>query len=289
MKISVLGASGFLGQNLCRRLVAEGHQVIGYVLNPSKEDIGYECRSVSTLIDVLSNRDMGFDVTINVAARRSTKSSPLPDEQVREFTYEIPKRFILATASKNTLVINASTYIQNYQGVLGKTIDAYAFAKESLSNFLEAESEVYGFQTHDLFFFTIYGIGDRGNHLVPLLLDAAKTGSPLDLSPGFQLMNLLSVDDAVQNILECIPSKEAINYRKNFVWSDDYFSVRELAKTIELITGKNINCEWGAREYAGHEMMEVWPIPMQQLPGFLAQTTLEAGISKIWKSGYSNS
>jgi len=289
MRIAVLGASGFLGQNLCRRLVAEGHQVIGFVLNPNKQDIGYECRPVSTLVDASSARGTEFDVSINVAARRSTKSSPLSDDQVLKFTYEIPKRFILSTASKNTLVINASTYIQNYQGVLGKTIDAYAFAKESLSNFLEAESEVYGFRTHDLFFFTIYGIGDRTSHLVPLLLDASKTSSPLDLSPGLQLMNLLDVDDAVQNILECMLSWETINYRKNFVWSEDYFSVRELVKTIESITGKTINCEWGAREYTGHEMMEVWPIPMQQLPGFLAPTTLEAGIRKIWSPGYNNS
>jgi len=289
MRIAVLGASGFLGQNLCRRLVVEGHQVIGFVLNPNKQNTGYECRSVSSLIDASSNPRTEFDVSINVAARRSTKSSPLSDYQVCEFTYEIPKRFILATASKNTLVINASTYIQNYQGVLGKTIDAYAFAKESLSKFLEAESEVYGFRTHDLFFFTIYGMGDRNSHLVPLLLDASKTGSPLDLSPGLQLMNLLYVDDAVQNILECMPSRETINYRKNFVWSEDYFSVRELVKTIESITEKRINCEWGAREYTGHEMMEVWPIPMQQMTGFLAPTTLDAGIRKIWSSGYNNS
>ena len=235
MRISVLGASGFLGQNLCRRLVAEGHQVIGFVLNPNKQDIGYECRSVSTLVDASINHDTEFDVSINVAARRSTRSSPLSDDQVREFTYEIPKRFILSTASKNTLVINASTYIQNHQGILSKTIDTYAFAKESLSNFLETESKVYGFRTHDLFFFTIYGMGDRTSHLVPLLLDASKTGSPLDLSPGLQLMNLLHVDDAIQNILECMPSRETINYRKNFVWSEDYFSVRALVKTIESI------------------------------------------------------
>ena len=41
MKISILGAGGFLGQNLARRLVRDGHQVVGYVLNPSGIDVGF--------------------------------------------------------------------------------------------------------------------------------------------------------------------------------------------------------------------------------------------------------
>ena len=284
MRISILGAGGFLGQNLARRLVRDGHQVVGYVLSPSKIDLGFECQSVFSLIKSTSTLTPGFDVTINLAARRSTKSAPLSDDQVNEFTYEIPKQFLLRTGLENTIVVNMSTYIQNFAGDSGRTVDSYGAAKEKLSQFLESQSIIGEFTVRDLYFFTLYGSGDRPSHLIPLLLEAAKSGDEIGLSPGHQLMNLLYVDDAVQNIVNCISLKEDTPYRKSYVWDEDYFSVRELVNRVELIIGRKINCSWGARDYAGHEMFIPWTIPMQQLAGFSTRTKLEEGIAMMWES-----
>jgi len=286
MKISILGAGGFLGQNLARRLVRDGHQVVGYVLNPSGIDFGFECQSIHSLLKKSSIRTPNFDVTINLAARRSTKSVPLSDSQVDKFTYQIPKEFLLKTGLENTLVINMSTYIQNYAGESGRTVDSYGAAKEKLSQFLESHSRVKEFKVRDLYFFTLYGMGDRPNHLVPLLLNAARSGAIIELSPGNQLMNLLYVDDAVQNIVNCISSKNDTLYRKSYVWEENYFSVKELVNRIESVIDRKINCSWGAREYAGHEMMNPWLIPMEQLTNFITATKLEEGISKIWDFYY---
>jgi nucleoside-diphosphate-sugar epimerase len=122
------------------------------------------------------------------------------------------------------------------------------------------------------------------NHLVPLLLDAALTGKQISLSPGNQLMNLLYIDDAIENILKSINQVGFNDYQKNYVWSAEYFSVRELVERIQFSIGRKIDCAWGGREYVGHEMMEPWAIPMEQLPGFTAPTVLEDGIKKVWKS-----
>ena len=286
MKISILGAGGFLGQNLARRLVRDGHQVVGYVLNPPGIDVGFECQSVLSLLKVSSIRTPNFDVTINLAARRSTKSAPLSDSQVDKFTYQIPKEFLLKTGLENTLVINMSTYIQNYAGESGRTVDSYGAAKEKLSQFLESHSKVREFKVRDLYFFTLYGIGDRPNHLVPLLLNAARSGDIIELSPGHQLMNLLYVDDAVQNIVNYISLKDDALYRKSYVWEENYLSVKDLVNRIESVIGRQIICSWGAREYAGHEMMNPWYIPMQQLTSFVTTTKLEEGISKVWDFYY---
>ena len=288
MKIAILGAGGFLGQNLGLKLANDGHQVTGYVLDPSKIAPGFECQSVYSLIETSAAIAPKFDVTINLAARRSTVSAPLSDDQVNEFTFEIPKRFFLKTAAVDTVIVNMSTYIQNFAGDRGRTVDSYGAAKERLSNFLETYSPIMDFKTRDLFFFTLYGVGDRPNHLVPLLLEAAKTGNQRALSPGHQLMNLLYIDDAVQNILNCISLLDETPYRKSFVWDQKYFSVRDLVSTIESVIGKKINCAWGGRDYAGHEMMNPWPIPMEQLTGFMNPTNLNEGILKLWQLNLAN-
>ena len=285
MKIAILGAHGFLGQRLCPVLFAQGHEITGYVLNPKQEMTGkYEYKSVRELLDLPISNVLPYDITINLAARRSTRNQPFTDSEVNDYTYEIPKEFILRTSNPQTIVVNASTYIQNFEGKTGQTVDSYGAAKEKLSQFLEIQSLVSGFRTRDLFFFTLYGIGDRPGHLVPLLLDAARTGNKIALSPGGQLMNLLYVNDAAQNILNCISLGGELSYSKNHVWAENYFTVKQLVSIIESTIGEKINCDWGSREYAGHEMMSPWNIPMQQLNNFVAPTALEDGISKIWAS-----
>ena len=285
MKIAILGANGFLGRNLSRDLLIGGHEVVGFVLNPPKKsDSQIEYRSVSELLGHAALKESPFEIVINLAARRSTKSQQLTDTEVDTFTYEIPKTFFLKTASPGSLILNASTYIQNFEGHTGRSVDRYGEAKEKLSLFLEHESLLGDSTILDLYFFTVYGIGDRPNHLVPSLLDAARSGHPIDLSPGNQLMNLLYVDDAVINLLQCLRTPRKTGYQKNFLWSENYFSVRDLVSKIESAIGRSIDCNWGAREYAGHEMMKVWPIPMSQLPSFSEKMALTEGISKIWKA-----
>jgi nucleoside-diphosphate-sugar epimerase len=285
MKIAILGAHGFVGGNLGRALVSRGHDVTGYVLDPELGgSAGFQCKSVYTLLKSAARPKPYYDVTINLAARRKTSAHPFTESEVKNFTFEIPKEFILRTAGPETLVLNSSTYIQNFGGKSGHTVDSYGVSKEDLSRFLEIESSQDRFRTLDLFFFTLYGVGDRSNHLVPLLIDAAAKGNQIKLSPGNQLMNLLFIDDAVENILQCINGTGLTGYTKKYVWSDEYFSVRDLVERIQNAIGKKIECAWGARDYVGHEMMEPWAIPMEQLPGFVAPTSLETGIKKIWKS-----
>jgi nucleoside-diphosphate-sugar epimerase len=285
MKIAILGARGFLGQVLGRLLVAHGHDVTGYVLNPDLENnLDFKCQSVSKLLSSSVIGKSTYDVTINLAARRSTRSQPLTEAEVDKFTYQIPKEFIMCTTSSQTIVVNASTYIQNFEGETSRTVDSYGAAKEKLSQFLEKQSSEGKFKTKDLFFFTLYGLGDRPSHLVPLLLNAAKSGNQIALSPGDQLMNLLYVSDAAQNILNSISLESGSSYNKYRVWSEDYYTIKQLVLAIESTIGMKINCDWGSREYAGHEMMEPWSIPMQKLSNFVAPTTLTNGILKIWES-----
>jgi nucleoside-diphosphate-sugar epimerase len=285
MKFAILGARGFVGRNLGQILVSQGHEVTGYVLNPEHgAGVGFKCKSVYELLNSRIGIEPAYDVTINLAARRATRVQPFTESEVNNFTFEIPKEFILRTASPETLVLNSSTYIQNFGGATGHTVDSYGASKEKLSRFLEEESSRHKFRSRDLFFFTLYGAGDRPNHLIPLLLNAAITGKQISLSPGNQLMNLLYVDDAIQNILKCINQVGFASYQKNYVWSGEYFSVRELVERIKSSIGREIDCAWGEREYVGHEMMEPWAIPMEQLPGFSAPTLLEDGINRIWKS-----
>jgi nucleoside-diphosphate-sugar epimerase len=283
MKIAILGALGFLGRNLAHSLAILGHEVTGFVINaPAVQPAGFLCLPISSLRENRVSATERYDIVINLAARRSTKSNPLTDSKVQEFTFDIPKDFILRASSNGTLVLNASTYIQNFEGHDGKTVDSYGASKQQLSQFLVDESEARGFRTLDLYLFTIYGHGDRQTHLVPSLISAAKKGEGISLSPGNQLMNLIYIDDVVRNFSTMLSTKDQFTYRRHFMWSEEYISVRQLVETIESIAEVKIDCLWGERPYAGHEMFEPWNIPMTQTPGFEARVSLKQGLRELW-------
>jgi nucleoside-diphosphate-sugar epimerase len=285
LRIAILGALGFLGKELSRNLASLGHEVTGFTLHePSVQPENFFCRPVSSLIGRETSPDDHFDVVVNVAARRSTKSNLLSAAKIREFNFEIPREFIIRASRPGTMVVNTSTYIQNFEGVDGNTVDAYGKGKQELTQFLKEESQLRGFTTLDLFLFTVYGIGDRPNHLVPTLISAAKNGEEVRVSEGYQLLNLIHLNDVVHNFINAISTKDQFSYRRHFVWQEDYFSVRKLVSTIESIAGCKINCLWGERPYAGHEMFEPWSIPMSQLPSFESRITLEEGIRELWSN-----
>jgi nucleoside-diphosphate-sugar epimerase len=283
LRIAILGALGFLGRELSENLAGLGHEVTGFTLHePSVQPENFFCRPVSSLRGREVFSEDHFDIVINVAARRSTKSNPLSDAMVRQFNFEIPREFILRASGPGTLIVNASTYIQNFEGIDGNTVDAYGAGKQELTRFLMEESEVRGFRTLDLYLFTIYGIGDRPNHLVPSLISAAKKGEGIPLSLGHQLLNLIHVSDVARNFTNALSTKDEFSYRRHFVWRDDYFTVRSLVSSIESIAQVSIDCLWGERPYAGHEMFEPWTIPMSQIPFFEAQVPLDEGLRELW-------
>jgi nucleoside-diphosphate-sugar epimerase len=283
LRIAILGALGFLGRELSQNLVRLGHEVTGFTLHqPLVQPEDFFCRPVSSLKGCEISSQDHFDIVVNVAARRSTKSNPLSDAMVRHFNFEIPREFILRASRPETLVVNASTYIQNFEGIDGNTVDAYGAGKQELTQFLMKESDRRGFRALDLFLFTIYGTGDRQNHLVPSLISAAKSGEGIRLSEGHQLLNLIHVNDVVHNFINAMSIQDQFAYRRHFVWQEEYFSVRELVNSIESIAGFKVNCLWGERPYAGHEMFQPWSIPMSQLPSFEARIDLYTGLKELW-------
>ena len=202
MKILVLGGSGFLGKKLIDNLSQQPIELFAAVRNiPAISNQNCTYVLVGDLIKDSSLGPLVFDVIINVAMKRSSRHLPVSDEVIRELNYEIPLSVIRRYSNQSTLVINTSTYIQNYKGVKGQTVETYGATKELLSTALKSDAGTGLYTVLDLYLFTLYGPGDRGTHLVPLLLSAIRNRTVVSLSEGNQLMNLLYAQEAVDSIV----------------------------------------------------------------------------------------
>jgi nucleoside-diphosphate-sugar epimerase len=278
MKILVLGGSGFLGKKLIDKIGQQSIELHSAVRNVPLS-IQRNCNYI--LIEDLekgsSSIPLEFDVIINVAMKRSSKRLPVADEVLRQLNYEIPLNIIREYSNESTLVINTSTYIQNYNGIKGKTVETYGATKELLSTALESDAVRGIYRVLDLYLFTVYGPGDRETHLVPLLLSSTKDKSLVSLSEGNQLINLVYVDDVVNSIFSSINRIES-GYSPYHLWETNYFTVRDLALTIERTFDLKLNINWGAVPYGGHEMFAPWPTPFPFYPTFIPEVGLEEGL-----------
>jgi nucleoside-diphosphate-sugar epimerase len=282
--IAVLGSSGFLGRALCQTLESSDYEIFGF--RSSNAVTNRISQNEYLILDFLKSPEfltMKFDAIINLASRRSTRHVKYSDEEVHFFTYQVPSRFIERFCHNDTIIINSSSYIQNYHGIPGKSVDSYSDAKNRLSEFLESFSKLHGITVFDLYFFTIYGNGDKSQHLIPTVLRAARNGEHLSLSPGNQLINLIYIQDAIENILQIFQLQRQGVYSKYAVWEPHYLSLRNVISEVEKSIGLSLDCGWGELGYAGHEMMTPWHVPMPILPGFRALTPLSIGINTMWE------
>ena len=280
MKVLVIGGNGFLGRKLLERL--GGMEVEVYSAVRRFSEIRVEnCRYI--LVDEiigLQIQDLPeFDVIINVAMKRSSRVLNISDEILSHLNFSIPLEIIRRTSSESTLVINTSTYIQNFEGVKGKTVETYGASKQLLTEALEADALKGLYQATDLYLFTLYGPNDRTTHLIPLIFEALKNKTSLPLTEGLQLMNLLYLDDAANSIIAAMANYQP-GYSPYYLWEPKYLTVQDLVLTMEEIVGDTLDAQWGFLGYSGHEMFEPWPIPFPQFPGFSPTTTLVDGLMK---------
>jgi len=279
MKLLVIGGSGFLGRKIAERLISSDYEIFALVRSKDLSPVsGCNYIQLDETNTGQSISDLKFDVIINVAMKRSTRDNIVSEESLLLLNFTLPIQSIRKYSTPKTLVINTSTYIQNYFGEIGNTIESYGATKERLSKALKFESELGHFRVIDLYLFTLYGPGDRKSHLVPTLLDAFRNNSKLELSEGRQLINLLYVGDAVESIINAL-NLDVSGYTPFCMWLEEYYSVRDLVALLQGNFSFEPRVEWGAKQYSGHEMFEPWAMPFEQFPFLVSVTSLEKGLN----------
>jgi nucleoside-diphosphate-sugar epimerase len=124
-----------------------------------------------------------------------------------------------------------------------------------------------------------YGLGDTRRKIVSLLIEAARDGIPLELSPGEQRLDLLAVEDVVAALLRAEelvgPGHQAFR-----IGADRTLTLRELADLIGTLVGRRVPARWGVRPYRSREVMRPWD-GGTLLPGWTAGTELRQGLQRL--------
>ena len=201
MKIIVTGGVGFIGTNLIKRLLSEGHEVhsIDNYSTGNKENEQEGC--IYYNIDINSNVDVIFHIA---ALARIQPSIKRPQETIEANVNGTLN--ILELARKNDIPVIYAGSSSFHHGLYGS---AYAWSKHAGEQLCELFSKVYGLSTSICRFYNVYGPHqlEEGEYstVLGIFERQYRNNEPLTITgKGEQRRDFTHVDDIVDGLYKCM-------------------------------------------------------------------------------------
>lgn len=239
MKVFVTGAAGFIGFNLSKRLLNEGHEVVGIDIindyyspalkmdrlaqltsNPNftfyKEDIS----DYSALEKIFRKEDIEY--IVHLAAQAGVRYSLINPRAyidsniVGTFNFlEISRHFnikhLVYASSSSVYGLNTNLPFSVHNNV-DHPISLYAASKKSNELMAHSYSHLFNIPTTGLRFFTVYGPWGRPDMALFLFTKAIIAGEPINIfNHGKMVRDFTYIDDIVEGIYRIVSSPAKSN------------------------------------------------------------------------------
>jgi nucleoside-diphosphate-sugar epimerase len=229
VRVLVTGAAGFIGSHLCRRLVAEGHDVVGLDdLSAGRPDNVSDVPELDLVegdlrdLEAVTKVANGCRAILHHAARKSVPRSIREPEEFTEVNVGGTLNVLLAASQERaTVVFASSSSVYGEQDVypLREAVEPrprspYAATKLAGEALVRAWWHSYGVPTITLRYFNVYGPGQDPESeyaaVIPRFATACLTGgTPVIYGDGEQARDFTYIDDVVQANVLAMSAKES--------------------------------------------------------------------------------
>jgi len=292
MTALVTGATGYIGSNLCRRLVRDGWRVHAAVRPASDTALVADVRdrmafhvhdgTAAGMSDIVAQARP--DVVFHLASLFVAQHRPEQVDGLVASNMLFGAQLLEAMEGAGVkILVNTGTSWQHYEDAQYDPVCLYAATKQAFGDVVEFYVRARGLRCVTLTIFDSYGPADPRPKLFTLLRNAAGGGAPLAMSPGMQRLDLVFIDDIVEAY--CTAAARLIDgqetgHGRYCVRSGDPKSLREIAALYSSVTGRPLSIDWGGRPYRDREVMEPYGGGVT-LPGWKPLVGLEEGIRRM--------
>lgn len=226
-KTLITGAAGFIGSHLSRRLLKEGHQIIGidnindYYSTQLKEDrlktlenenftfYRVDLEDLKAINQIFESHQP--DIVVNLAAQAGVRysienphayisSNIVGFANILEASRHFKVEHLIYASSSSVYGANTTKPFSTSDNI-DHPLSLYAATKKSNELMAHTYSHLYGLSTTGLRFFTVYGPWGRPDMALFLFTDAIVNDRPIDVfNHGEMMRDFTYVDDIVESI-----------------------------------------------------------------------------------------
>jgi nucleoside-diphosphate-sugar epimerase len=293
-KAIITGGTGFIGSNLCKKLIKQNWEVYLISRKTSKYDNLKEIKDKITIFEYEGNlkklinwfKKVKADVVFHLASVIIVEHKVEDIDNLIDTNLKFGTQILEAMKESQTLkIINTGTFWQHYNNEKYNPVCLYAATKEAFEKILKYYIEAENFRAITLKLFDTYGERDKRPKLINLLNKFANKQIELNMSPGEQIIDLVHVEDVANAFIkayELLKKNTKINYKEYAVSSCRKIKLKELVEIYKNITGNKINVNWGGRPYRKREVMHPWH-DFEILPNWNCKISLENGLKRYKK------
>lgn len=285
--VLVTGASGFIGEHLCRKLNELGADVIGiYFNNPPIGDHAHWMRvdvtdmeAVRDAIDTIQPAFI-FHLASHVAGRREL------DAVLPTFENNLASTIHLMMAAQQAgcckrLVLTSSVEEPDRGDPNAVPSSPYAASKFAASAYARMFHALYGLPTVIARVFMVYGPDQKDRRkLVPYTILKALDGEAPELSSGTRKIDWIYVDDVVDGLLQ-LGSKPGLEGQTIELGTGVFNTVREVVEEILRQVDPALQGSFGAVADRAMEQERAAKVDdSRDKAGWQAKVSLEEGLAR---------
>ena len=249
-KVAVTGGAGFIGSNLTRRLISEGHEVVvvddlstGLVSNVDQAETTFHQVSITdakALHAALKDSQTIFHLAARGSVPRSIKNPVATHDvnatgtlNVLEVARESGAHVIFSSSSS---VYGRNTQLPKDESMWLGPMTPYAASKLAAEGYVQAYAAAYKVPTTLLRFFNVFGPRQRPDHeyaaVLPKWIWLAMQGHPIDVyGDGTASRDFTYVDTVLDIAMTAMKEKVVTDGAMNLAYGNRIF----LNDTIEML------------------------------------------------------
>lgn len=283
-KILITGATGFVGQNLCRQF-ANDYELFCVVRDKEKAKCTLpDGVRIITNEDIQTIASLEIEIVIHLASYLTSKDDEKSIEKVLEAGIIYGTKILSALRNYHNLkFINLGSFAEYRNGAeMPCCAYFYSATKQAFRPLLDYFATKGHWDYVHLIPYTIYGGINNQKKLIDYVRESLDAVEPVKMTHGNQVSDFVHIDDVISCIRFFVDNTEKWTGKKGEVYhlgTGKGTSIRELASLFEKKEGKKCNIEWGAYPYRERDVMHaVAPIGKLLDLGWKANKKLEDNI-----------